>query len=87
MAPTFVFILVELLDIITTSIGHYIQCWELNSIGFSFRTIYYKLIITVCVAGVLYLKPKRKIDWVIPIVAGLAIPWNILVILAEIIKL
>lgn len=80
----FIFIAMELLDIVITGIGiFYGLTKEINPIGISAQMIITKLIITVCVAGILYLKPKRKIDWIIPIIAGIPVLWNILNIIVE----
>ena len=80
MTPVYVFILVELLDILTTGIGISMGLTEINPIGISLEVLVTKLIVIFCVAEILHLKKRRKIDWVIPIVAGIPVAWNVLMI-------
>jgi len=85
MTPVYIFILVELLDILTTGIGISMGLTEINPIGISLEVLVTKLIVIFCVAEILHLKKRRKIDWVIPIVAGIPTTWNLLVISMEMI--
>ena len=85
MTPVYIFILVELLDILTTGIGISMGLTEINPIGISLEVLVTKLIVIFCVAEILHLKKRRKIDWVIPIVAGMPVVWNIMIMSLELV--
>lgn len=76
---TIFFILAELSDIFTAIIGLNVGCAELNPFGTIFIS---KIIATIFVSLILEIKKPNKFDIVIPIIAVIPIPWNLLNIIS-----
>ena len=72
------FILMQTLDIATSTIGWMMGVDEGNPFGNPIDLLVFKVIVIVCVGIILQIKKTRKIDAVIPILSGIVVPWNIL---------
>lgn len=83
---SYVFIITQILDIVTTFIGlKFANVWEWNSMGFNLQTVLIKLAFIFLIVYVLEHEKYFKFMWAVPIVSGIAPVWNVGIIILSIV--
>ena len=77
---TLFFILFQILDMGTTFVGLQMGLKEANPFGTIERLFICEIIVTVVVAIILQIKKNNRVDWAVPAVSGIIVPFNIFAI-------